>query len=56
MFKLLYFAICIAGMIGFFYLCRFLIYSVSLEFGMGVATGVGMTIVLMWLAERVQAR
>jgi hypothetical protein len=53
---LLYVLICIAGMIGFFYLCRWAVYSFSFDFAMGLGTGVGATVLLFYIAERVQTR
>lgn len=49
------YALCSLFMLGFFYFCRFLIYDISFEFGMGVATGVGIFVILFWLGERLGA-
>jgi hypothetical protein len=56
MLKLIYFALCIAGMIGFFYLCRWVVYSTTFDFAMGLGTGVAATVTLFYVAEKVQSR
>ncbi|KAA3504592.1 hypothetical protein DXM27_05100 [Rhizobium rhizogenes] len=55
MLKLAYVLLCMAGMTGFFYLCRFLIYGVSTQFGYGVGVGASLFVVMFWLAERLGA-
>lgn len=52
----IYVALCMLGMFGFFQLCRYLIYSTSEGFSAGVATGVALTIVLVFIAEKVDAK
>jgi len=53
--RFLYFAFCIAGMIGFFFVVKFLVTDISEGFGDGLFVGVFLTIFLTWAAERVSA-
>jgi hypothetical protein len=53
--RFLAYAFCIAGMIGFFFVIKFLVTGISEGFGDGLFTGVFLTIILMWGAERVSA-
>lgn len=48
-------ALCMSGMVGFWYLCQFLIMGVSEDFGHGVFTGAMLFIVIFWLGERLGA-
>jgi hypothetical protein len=54
--KLIYFTLCTAGMIGFWYLCDFLVNGTSKAFSDGLVVGVAMTIILVFLAERAEGR
>ncbi len=53
MIRLIYFALCAAGMVAFWYFCKFLVVGISEDFGSGVFVGVFLTIFLIWAAERV---
>lgn len=53
---LIYFSLCTLGMTGFWYLCDFLITHTSEAFSDGLVIGVAITIVLVYLAERVSGR
>lgn len=53
--KAFYYVFCIGGMIGFWFLCRFLITGISAEFGYGVATGATFWVILLWLGEKAGA-
>lgn len=53
MLRAIYFALCIIGMVAFWYFCRFLVVGVSDDFGSGVFVGVFLTVFLIWAAERV---
>lgn len=53
--KLIYFTICTAGMIGFWYLIRFFVIGIDPMFGHGFATGVALFVILFWLGERLGA-
>jgi hypothetical protein len=44
---------CTAGMTGFWYICRELVVDTPESFSNGLVVGVGMTIFLIWLAEKV---
>lgn len=50
--RFLAYAFCTAGMIGFYFICRFMIYSTNDDFGFGFAAGAGLLIFLLWLCER----
>lgn len=49
---IVYFLLCTAGMVGFWYLIRFLILGVSEDFGDGFFIGCALTTVLVFLAEK----
>lgn len=52
--KLFYFSFCTAGMIGFYYLINYLVTGAKGSFGDGFAVGVGLSIILFYLATRAE--
>jgi hypothetical protein len=52
--KLFYFIFCTAGMIGFYYLINYLVTGAKGSFGDGFAVGVGLSIILFYLATRAE--
>lgn len=51
--RLFAYIFCTAGMVGFFFLVKFLVTGISEGFGDGLFTGVFLTILLVWGAEKV---
>jgi hypothetical protein len=51
--RIIAYALCIAGMVAFWYFCKFLVIGISADFGSGVFVGVFLTAFLIWAAERV---
>lgn len=54
--KILAYALCTAGMIGFYFVARFLTTGISPDFGYGVATGFMICALLFWINERIDKR
>lgn len=44
--------LCVTAIAAYYALCRFLIYAVSPDFGMGVGTGFTLAVLLYFLAEK----
>lgn len=52
--KVLYYVLCSAMAFGVWYLCDFLIYGVSRDFGNGVAAGGALVLGFMFVADRIE--
>jgi hypothetical protein len=49
------YALCSAGMLGFYFLVRFAILGISRDFGNGFFAGVVFLVALFWIADRLGA-
>ncbi|QKD01501.1 hypothetical protein EB235_08230 [Mesorhizobium loti R88b] len=54
--RALAFALCTAGMIGVYFLVRFIVTGISPDFGYGAAVGFMICALLFWLNERIDRR
>jgi hypothetical protein len=55
MLRLFYVTFCIAGMVGFWFLTKFLVTGITPEFGQGFGAGIAFIVILLWLGEKVGA-
>lgn len=53
MIRLIYFALCVAGMVAVWYFCKFLAVGISDDFGWGIFIGIMLAAFLIWAAEKV---
>lgn len=54
--KVIFYAVCIALMLGFWWLIKFLVIGISSDFGIGFFSGIAMMAVLYYAAERLGIR
>lgn len=54
--KLVAYALCTAGMIGVYFIVRFLATGISPDFGLGVFIGFMLCALLFWINERIDRR
>jgi len=54
--RILFVVLCLSGMLGFAWICRYLVYGVSRDFGIGVGVGFALAVILIYLAQRADGK
>ena len=54
--KLIFYGLCIALMLGYWWLIKFLVVGISTDFGIGFVSGIGLMAILYYAAERIGIR
>lgn len=54
--KMIFYAVCIALMLGVWWLIKFMVVGISADFGIGFVAGIALMAVLYYAAERLGVR